>query len=192
MFASEQADGFLELSDVEIHWDVNDLFWPERKALYRALVGHAAHRSDWELARRVLSQARESVQDVTGWDHWDRESGVAGGVKDGPIFYPWLKLAGVDQSLKNSCRVSFEVLKDAPPPLKIMVYHKKRQGSQHLFETNLSSRPLMRGEVVAVAVSLPPDVRLSDISVRVMSSLEWVSTPLRVDGFPDGRVPLGN
>lgn len=192
VFASDEADGFLEMSDVEIRWDVNDLFWPERRALYHALVNHAAHRSDMELARHFLREAADSIRDVEGWTPREQESGVTGAVKDGPVFYPWVKLAAVEQRSKNSCRVSFVVLKDAPPPLKVMVYQKKGKGWRHVFEANLSVPSRAAGEVVPVDIPLSPDVRLSDLSVRVISSLEWVSTPLHVDGASDGRVRLRN
>ena len=192
-FASQQAGGQLELSDMELRWRQDDLLWPERRALHRALVWHAFHRGDRVAAEKQLEQARESVHDEAGWQQVAqaaeavRHPSKAGGA----IFYPWLKLVGSDLT-DSCCRIRFELLKDGTPPLKGVAYRKKWSGVKHFYESKLGLQNRRRGDVVTMDVPLPKGTVLSDVSLRVEADVEWVSTPLHVRGSADDRVQLEN
>ena len=192
-FASQQAGGQLELSDMELRWRQDDLLWPERRALHRALVWHAFHRGDRVAAEKQLEQARESVHDEAGWQQVAqaaeavRHPSKAGGA----IFYPWLKLVGSDLT-DSCCRIRFELLKDGTPPLKGVAYRKKWSGVKHFYESKLGLQNRRRGDVVTMDIPLPKGTVLSDVSLRVEADVEWVSTPLHVRGSADDRVQLEN
>lgn len=50
----------LKVPEFEIRWDTDDLFWPERRELYRALVRHALHRGEPGAAIALLQAASET------------------------------------------------------------------------------------------------------------------------------------
>jgi len=192
-FASEQAGGEVDVSDLELRWRSDDLLWPERRELYRALVRRAFHRGDNAAAMEWLKKARESIGDESGWLQ-EEQRGHAGRMESKPggvVFYPWLKLAGLEGT-ETRAQVRFEALRDSPPPLKVRAYRNQWNGYKFMCEVKLPLLNMTKGANVVADIPIPKGVGLADISIRIDPDVEWVSTSLRVREYPDGRVPLGH
>jgi len=192
-FTSEQAGGEIEVSDIELRWRGGDVLWPERRELYRALLRHAYHRGDTDAALKLLDKARESIEDGPGWQQVEqsRESIRKESKPGGLVFYPWLKLAGIEAT-ESIARVRFEVIREFAPPLRVLAYRKKWDGPKSFYRGKLALQGKERGSMVFADIPRPKGVDLSDLSIRVESDIEWVPMPLRVRDYPDGRVPLGH
>jgi hypothetical protein len=192
-FASEQAGGEVAVSDLELRWRSDDLLWPERRELYRALVRQAFHRGDNVAAMDWLKRARESIGDESGWLR-EEQRGHAGRMESKPggvVFYPWLKLAGTEAT-ETRAQVRLEALRDSPPPLKVRAYRKHWNGYKFFYDVKLPLQNLTKGANVVADIPMPKGVGLADIAIRIDPDVEWVSTSLRVREYPDGRVPLGH
>lgn len=121
-----------------------------------------------------------------------RHEGARLSPRPGPVFYPWLKLTGADMTSGGVCRLQIEVQKNSPPPLKMVVYRRKKLGwgAGKIHEVTLEGRGREADETVTVDVPVPVGTKLSDLGIRVFPDGEWISDPLRATGTDDGRVWL--
>jgi len=163
VFASGQRGGELDLSAIEIRWNEDGLFGAELKVLNQAVKEQALHR---------------------------KSGGAEPPGKGLGVFYPWVKLVAADRAPAGRLRLQLEVLKDNPPPLKIIAYRKAFSGPKMFNETQLPKQGKMKGDRVVLDLPRPAKTSLSEISLRVIADQEWVFAPLHVEGAPDGRLWL--
>jgi 4-amino-4-deoxy-L-arabinose transferase-like glycosyltransferase len=162
--SSTQPGALLELGETEIRWGQGDPFAGERAVLGRAI--------------REVEAAR---------DRPPAEAGDAGGRA---VFYPWLKLNGA--TVKGGrCRLEFEILRDAPPPLRLVAYRERRRGPARFHEAALTPRAPAKGERVTTSFALPAGAGLDALSIRIMADGVWKPTPLRITGQDEDRLRLG-
>lgn len=192
LFTSVQHGGGIELTGGEIWWNGNGLLWAELRALYKALMIHAWHRGDIGDAAALLKRARVSVPDDDGWDRLEQRGATTGeGGKSGiGVFYPWIRLREGQAVSAGVIRLRFEVLKDCPPPLKVIAYHKNFSGPRKFTEAPLQVQGRLKGDLVELDLPKPEKISLPEISLRLMADEQWVFEPLHVDGVPDGRLWL--
>ena len=120
-----------------------------------------------------------------------RRAGAQEAVQPGPVFYPWLKLVDAGVTGNKGCRFEFEVLKEDPPPLKMVVYRDEGWRAPKIHEMALELKGRKEGERIAVEAPVPAGVTVSALGIRVFPAGEWISDPLRVGGNYGGRVWLG-
>ena len=162
-FSSDQRGGEIDLSAIEIRWNEDGLFGAELGVLNQAVKDHALHRQ-------------------------------AGGIEPPGqglgVFYPWIKLVAAELTPEGRLRLQIEVLRNNPPPLKMIAYRKAFSGPKKFNETSLQIMGKMKGDHVMLDIPRPAKTSLSEISLRMMADQEWVFAPLQVDGTHDGRLWL--
>ena len=162
-FTSDQRGGEIDLSAIEIRWNEDGLFGAELRSLNQAVKDHALHRQ------------------AGGIEPRGQELGV---------FYPWVKLVAAELTSEGRLRLQIEVLRNNPPPLKMIAYRKALTGPKKFNELSLQTLGKRKGDRVVLDSPCPAKLRLSEISLRVMTDQEWVFGPLWVEGTRDGRLWL--
>lgn len=192
VFTSLQRGGAIDLSGVEIRWNEDGLLWPEIRALYKALMGHAVHRGEAAGLSALLKQARVSTPDDEGWSSLEQRglSHAGSGNKGLGVFYPWVKLVSAEVADGTTLRVRIEILKDNPPPLRMFAYRKAITGPKKIKDLPLPMQGQMKGDVLTLDLFRLKNLRLQEISLRLMADEEWVFAPLHVEGTRDGRLWL--
>lgn len=192
-FFSSQAGGRLELSDLELRWDLDDLFWYPRREILRSLVLNALHRRDGSAANRLLERARVLVPHDGEWDRLAQDGELATHLRGEDVdrvFYPWLKLSGA-RMVDGQCLVDLVAMKGDIPPLTYELTRRQGRGFKALRQGAVPVSGLDPGQTATLTIPVEAGIALSNLNLQIRSDVKWLPSALRVRGTEDGRVALG-